>query len=168
MGWSAACIMYSVHCVCVCWIPSSLWRGVWVIALRKPTQWVEPPTYTRVHPHNGGQQNHFPISHYCCCSRATLARKTYLKEKEKKSDKIDTAKAETTQNKAESKRLGASVKGNIQAWPKPGQSLCHNSHMHFFHSHLCCGSSQLVMGVQPTLSATRPAFCSHLMSDNPT
>lgn len=26
---------------------------------------------------------------------------------------------------------------------KPGQCLCHNSHIHF-HSHLCCGSSRLV------------------------
>lgn len=99
--------------------------------------------------------------------QSNTGKKNIFKRK-KKSDKIDTAKAETTQNKAESKRLGASVKGDIQAWPKPGQSLCHNSHIDFFHSHLCCGSSQLVMGVQPTLSATRPAFCSHLMSDNPT
>lgn len=99
--------------------------------------------------------------------QSNTGKKNIFKRK-KKSDKIDTAKAETTQNKAESKRLGASVKGNIQAWPKPGQSLCHNSHIDFFHSHLCCGSSQLVIGVQPTLSATRPAFCSHLMSDNPT
>lgn len=126
--------MYSVQCVCVCRIPSSLWRGVWVIALRKPTQWVEPPTYTHVHPQNGGQQTTFQ---YLCATELTLTTKNIFK-----SDKIDATKAETTPNKLESERLGASVKGNIRAGQSQGRT-CHNSHMHF-HSHLCCGSSQLV------------------------
>lgn len=47
--------VFSPACLCVEFHQASE-EGGWVIALRKPTQWVEPPTYTHVHPQNRGQQ----------------------------------------------------------------------------------------------------------------
>lgn len=70
---SAWCIQSSVF---VCWIPSSLWTereseraGGWVIALRKPTRWVEPPTYTHVRARNRGREKHFFFLRFSALSR---------------------------------------------------------------------------------------------------
>lgn len=50
--------VFSPLCLCVEFHQASE-EGGWVIALRKPTQWVEPPTHTHVHPQNSGQQTTF-------------------------------------------------------------------------------------------------------------